>query len=125
MKFFRYSIWKSGLKGATGPAGALVYDSSGQVANAKIWSGVVLTDANGAWAANYAAAGFTEAPRVSAVAVGPNATANGARNACLSASPTTTSAQGTVTQANNAVLGLLPLQLSGAGIPVHVIAVGK
>lgn len=41
MKWFRYSIWRSGQKGdrgATGAAGALVYDRDGLVANAKIWS---------------------------------------------------------------------------------------
>jgi hypothetical protein len=125
------SIWKSGLRGATGAigatgsAGALVYDASGLVANAKIWSGTVTTDVNGAWTADYSAAGFTQAPIVQANAIGPNATAGGARNASLTAATTTTAAQGIVTAASGAVLGLLPLQLVGAGVVVHITAVGK
>lgn len=115
----------TGATGATGPAGALVYDASGAVANAKVWSGTVTTDANGAWSANYSAAGFTQAPNVQANAIGPNATAGGARNASLTAAPTATAAQGIVTAASGAVLGLLPLQLVGAGVVVHVTAVGK
>lgn len=123
------SIWKSsqnGRDGNTGPAGALVYDSSGLVANAKIWSGRATTDANGAWSVDYSAAGFTQAPIVQATVVGPNATASGARNASLSAAPTQTGAAGIVTSpATISLLGLLTVNLVGAGTTVHVTAIGK
>ena|SRR5213079_3397884 len=125
------SIWKSsqdgaqGAQGVTGQAGALVYDPFGVVANARIWSGLVTTDANGAWTANYAAAGFTMPPIVQATAVGANATAGGARNSSFSANPTPSSASGIVTTANGAILGVIPLQLVGAGVAVHVTAIGK
>lgn len=123
------SIWKSsrnGAPGSQGPAGALVYDASGLVANAKIWSGTATTNASGAWSVDYSAAGFNEAPRVQATVVGPNATAGGSRNASMSANPTTTGAQGIVTSpATISILGLLTVNLVGAGTVVHITAVGK
>lgn len=122
------SIWKSsrnGAPGSQGPAGALVYDALGLVANAKIWSGTATTGSNGQFTANYSAAGFTEAPRVQATCIGPGATAGDARNASWISTPSTTSATGIVTSPSTAVLGLIPLQLVGAGIVVHITAVGK
>lgn len=125
------SIWKSsrdgrdGADGQRGPAGALVYDASGLVANARIWSGTATTNASGQFTANYTAAGFTEAPRVQATCVGPGATAGDARNASWISAPTTTGATGIVTSPSTAVLGLIPLQLVGAGVVVHITAVGK
>ncbi len=115
----------TGPTGSTGPSGALVTDSGGVVPNAKIWSGTATTDSNGAFSVNYSIAGFTQAPIVQATVIGPNATVSGARNASLSAPPTTTTAQGIVTAASGAVLGLLPIQLVGAGVVVHVTATGK
>lgn len=102
-----------------------IYDSTGLVANAKVWSGTATTGSNGQFTANYSAAGFTEAPRVQATVVGPGAAVGDARNASWIAAPTTTSATGIVTAPNSAVLGLIPLQLVGAGIVVHITAVGK
>lgn len=125
---WRFSIWRSGLRGQrgdSGAAGALVYDSGGLVVSAKIWSGRAVTDANGAWTVDYTVAGFTQAPNVQATVVGHNATVSGARNANLSAPSTTTSATGIVTAASGAVLGLIPLQLVGAGVVVHVTVTGK
>lgn len=128
------SIWKSsrngenGATGATGergPAGALVYEASGLVASAKIWSGTATTNASGRFTADYTAAGFTEAPRVQATCIGPGAAAGDARNASWISAPTTTSATGIVTSPTTAVLGLIPLQLVGAGVIVHITAVGK
>lgn len=102
-----------------------VYDSAGLVANAKIWSGTATTGSNGQFTANYSAAGFTEAPRVQATCIGPGATAGDARNASWTSAPTSTSATGIVTSPSTAVLGLIPLQLVGAGVVVHITAVGK
>lgn len=125
------SIWKSsrngepGTTGDRGPAGALVYDASGLIASAKIWSGTATTNASGQFTANYTAAGFTEAPRVQATCVGPGNTAGDARNASWITPPTTTSATGIVTSPSTSVLGLIPLQLVGAGVVVNITAVGK
>lgn len=121
-------IWKStqdGAAGARGPAGALVYDGSGLVADAKIWSGLATTGSNGQFTADYANAGFTTAPRVQATAVGPGSAVADARNASWIAPPSTTSATGIVTSPSSSVLGIIPLQLVGAGVVVHVTAIGK
>lgn len=113
-----------GTQGLTGPAGALVYNAGGLVANAKIWSAVVNTDANGRWAVNYAAAGFTAAPRVSATAFGPGTTAADIRNADLTA-VSSTAASGIVSAPALSVLGLITVSLVGANVPVHIIAIGE
>src|ERR1700744_446469 len=108
----------------TPAAGFQSIDANGNAAGAKAWHGVVTTASDGSWVADYSAAGFTEAPGVQAIAVGA-AGASGARNATLSADPTTTQAGGTVSQPALAVLGLLSLSLVGAGVKVQVLAVGK
>ena len=122
------SIWKSSRDGETGPrgpAGALVYDATGLVSNAKIWSGTATTGANGQFTANYSNAGFTETPRVQATCIGTGATAGDARNASWIGTPSSTSATGIVTSPSTAILGLIPLQLVGAGVVVHITAVGR
>ena len=114
----------TGPTGSTGPAGALVYNASGLVASPKIWSTVVNTDANGRWSANYAAAGFTATPRVSATALGPGTTAADIRNADLTA-VSSTAASGIVSAPALSVLGVITVSLVGANVPVHIIAIGE
>lgn len=127
MKGWMYSIWRSGLrgtKGDTGAAGALVYDRNGTVATAKIWRGSATTGSNGQFTVDYSAAGFAVAPMVQATVIGPGSAVGDARNASWVAAPGLTSATGIVTAPQSAVLGLIPLQLVGAGVVVQVIAVG-
>lgn len=115
----------TGATGPAGPAGALVYNASGLVANAKIWSGTVTTNASGAWSVDYSAAGFSSAPVVQATVVGAGANAAQTRNASLSATPTTTGAAGiATTPATISLLGVLTVTLAPAGAVVHVTAVG-
>lgn len=121
------SIWKRSQNGATGPtgaAGALVYDSGGLVANAKIWSGTVTTNASGAWSVDYTAAGFTETPRIQATCFTAGTTAASVANA-KTAAKSLTAASGVVAVPALAVLGILSVTLAGAGISVDVVAIGK
>src|SRR5438105_2602164 len=115
----------AGLTGDTGPAGALVYGASGLIAGAKIWKGTATTGSNGQFTADYSAAGFTVAPIVQATVIGPGAAVGDARNASWIATPGLSIATGIITAPNSAVLGLIPLQLVGAGVVVHVTAIGS
>lgn len=116
---------QTGATGPAGPAGALVYDSSGLVSAAKIWSGSATTGSNGQFTVNYSSAGFSSAPFLQATAIGPGSAVGDSRNASWTAAPSTTSATGIVTAPQSALLGLIPLALVGAGVVVHVTAVGK
>lgn len=118
-------IGPAGPAGSVGPAGALVYGSSGAISNAKIWKGTATTNSSGQFTADYSAAGFTVAPAVQATVIGSGSTAGDAKNASWTAAPGLNSATGIVTAASGAVLGLIPIQLVGAGVIVHVIAVGN
>lgn len=113
------SIWRGGLRIAS------FFRNLLRLSKPKFWMGTATTDVNGAWSVNYAAAGFTSAPLVQATVVGPSASANGSRNASLSAPPTTTTAAGIVTSpATISLLGLLTVNLVGAGAVVHITATG-
>lgn len=113
------SIWRGGLRIAAFFRNLLRLDRP------KVWIGTATTNAQGVWAVDYTAAGFANAPQVQATVIGPNATAAGARNASLSAAPTATGAAGIVTSpATISLLGLLTVNLVGAGTVVHVTAIG-
>lgn len=114
----------NGTNGTNGAPGALVYNAGGLVANAKIWSGTVTTNASGVWTVNYAAAGFTGTPRVQATCTGPGATASDVRNASTTAK-SATAASGICVAPALSVLGLITVSLVGAGVSVDVVAIGE
>jgi len=114
----------TGPAGPTGAPGALVYDSSGAVSAAKIWSGTVTTNSSGVWSVDYTAAGFVAPPVIQANCTATGTTAADMRNA-KTTTKSTTAASGIVVAPALSVLGIISVSLVGAGVSVDVTAIGK
>lgn len=115
-----------GQKGDAGTngAGSIYRQSSGLAATARVWVGTATTNASGVWSVDYSSAGFTAAPIVQAQ---PVASGTAAVNLSF-ANPQSISATACsgIAGAGAAVslLGGLGVGLLGAGVTIHVVAIG-
>lgn len=98
----------------TAPNVPRVYNSGGLVTSPKIWVGSTTTT-GGAWSINFASAGFTGVPNVTATAELSTATVQDRAWATLSTTPTATTAAG---------YGLRGINLSGNGATVRTVPDG-
>lgn len=101
----------------------LVYNASGQAASPKIWYGTVTSDANGDFTVNYATAGFTVAPVVTATARLSTGVIIDRAWATLNTAPTTTTAAG-YTLRGNPVSGSGDSVRFAPNVTVMIMAVG-
>lgn len=106
------------IAGPVGPAGIVpFYNAAGLIPGVKCWQGTVTTTTGGAWAANYASAGFAAAPNVQSQAVSPSVALAGLLFSTMTA-PTTTTVSGVTALAGIGGLG-------AAGAVVQVRACGS
>lgn len=105
-------------------AGAIYKQSVGLSNGSKIWYGTATTNASGAWSVDYTNAGFTATPVVQAQPITTGVAAANLMFATPQTVNSTTCSGIAGAGATVAILGGLGIGLLGAGVTIHVVAVG-